>query len=270
MRRRAKPEKAKVGAKPTGARKSRKNDGSRVRDLEKRLEEAQEQLQTRDRELAEAREQLTATHAQVTESHHRQTATSEILRVIGSSPRDLQPVFDIIAKRATELTDAVYSAVYLVEDESIHLRAYHSADIPNTRQFAAAFPMPITSATLIAGTLRTGTLAHVPDMEAVSVPETGRSLARTLGVRSTLTVPMRRDGHPIGAIGVNRRKPGRLRCSRPSPTRRSLRSRTSGCSTRRRRRSTSRRRPARFLALSPARPRTFSRCSMPWPRARHA
>src|SRR5215813_2244981 len=68
--------------------------------------------------------------------------------------------------------------------------------------------MPITSDTLIARTLRTGGLAHIADMEAVGVPEGGRSLARTLGVRSTLTVPMRRDGRPIGAIGDNRRAPG--------------------------------------------------------------
>ena len=124
------------------------------------------------------------------------------------STSDLQPVFDIIAKRATSLTNAVYSAVYLVEDESIHLRACYSQDIQNTRQFAAAFPMPLTSDTLIARTLRTGGLAHITDMEDVGVPEGGRSLARTLGVRSTLTVPMRRDGRPIGAIGVNRRTPG--------------------------------------------------------------
>ena len=145
---------------------------------------------------------------QLAEALEQQTATSEILRVIGSSPSDLQPVFDIIAKHATALTDAVYSAVYLVEGEAIHLRAYYSDDIPNTRQFAAAFPMPITSETLIARTLRTGTLANIADMEDISVPEAGRTLARTLGVRSTLTVPMRRGGHPIGAIGVNRRKPG--------------------------------------------------------------
>src|SRR5262249_10020664 len=68
--------------------------------------------------------------------------------------------------------------------------------------------MPITSDTLIARTLRTGGLAHIADMEAVGVPGGGRSPARALGVRSTLTVPMRRDGHLIGAIGVNRRKPG--------------------------------------------------------------
>jgi two-component system, NtrC family, sensor kinase len=144
----------------------------------------------------------------LSEALEQQTVAAEILRVISSSPTHLQPVFDIIAKRATALTDAVYSAVYLIEDGSIHLRAYYSNDVANTRQFAAAFPMPITSETLIAGTLRTGTLAHIADMEDVSVPETGRTLARTLGVRSTLAVPMRRDGHPIGAIGVNRREPG--------------------------------------------------------------
>jgi GAF domain-containing protein len=195
-------------AKPDVSRKSPKNDGARVRDLEKRLAEALRdkaealkreavalgQLQPRDRELVEAQAQ--------------QAATREVLRVIGSSTSDLQPVFDIIAKRATALTNAVYSAVYLVEDESIHLRAYYSDDIPNTEHFAAAFPMPITSDTLIARTLRTGGLAHIADMEAVGVPAGGRSLSRTLGVRSTLTVPMRRDGRPIGAIGVNRRTPG--------------------------------------------------------------
>src|SRR5262249_38651143 len=142
MRRGRKPAKSKE-AKPPVTRKSPQDD-ARVRDLEKRLTEAL-------KGKAEAQEQ--------------QTATSDILSVISSLPTDVQPVFDIIAKRATALTNAVYSAVYLVENESIHLRAYYSEDIPNTRQFAAAFPMPITSDTLIAGTLRTGTLPHIADME---------------------------------------------------------------------------------------------------------
>ena len=68
MRRGAKPSKAKVGAKRPVASKLRKDEGVRVRNLEKRLAEALEQLQTGNRELAESREQ--------------QTATREILHVI--------------------------------------------------------------------------------------------------------------------------------------------------------------------------------------------
>jgi signal transduction histidine kinase len=75
MRRRAKPARAEVEAKPSAAGESRKSEGSTVHDLEKQPAEALRgkaealgQLQTRDRELAEAQEE--------------QTATSEIFRII--------------------------------------------------------------------------------------------------------------------------------------------------------------------------------------------
>jgi GAF domain len=191
MRRGPKPTKSKE-AKPPATPKLSKDDGAEVRDLKKRLAEAQQREANASKREAEALGELQARDHELVNAQQQQTATSEVLRVIGSTTSDFQPVFDIIAKRATVLTNAVYSAVYLVEDESIHLRAYYSDDIPNTRQFTAAFPMPITSDTLIARTLRTGELTHIADMEAVGVPEWGRSLARTLGVRSTLTVPMRR------------------------------------------------------------------------------
>src|SRR5262245_15973576 len=78
MARGPKPAKSKE-AKPPAARKSAKADGTRVRDLEKRLAEALKRE-------AEGREQ--------------QIATSEILRVISQSPTDFQPVFDTIVSNA--------------------------------------------------------------------------------------------------------------------------------------------------------------------------
>jgi hypothetical protein len=99
MRRRAKPARLPV------ALKSRKNRAPTVRDLEKRLAEALKRE-------ADALEQ--------------QTATAEILRVISSSPTDVQPVFDAIAAKALDLCRAKTSTVFRFDGVLVHLVAGHS------------------------------------------------------------------------------------------------------------------------------------------------
>ena len=91
MRQGAKPVKPKAGAKSSVARKSAK-EGSRVRDLEKRLAEGLEREKAKDRALTEALDW--------------QTPTSDILRVISQSQTDVQSVFDAILASAARLLRA--------------------------------------------------------------------------------------------------------------------------------------------------------------------
>src|SRR5215470_19795477 len=100
MRRGPKPAKSKE-AKPPVARKSPKDDGARVRDLEKRLAEALGQLLMRDRKLAEAR--------------GRESATAEIMGVISRSPTNIQPVLSAVAESASRLCRAYDVTVFRVE-----------------------------------------------------------------------------------------------------------------------------------------------------------
>ena len=96
MGRGPKPAKSKE-AKPPVARKSPKDEGAKVRDLEKRLAEA---LKREAEALA------------------RETATSEILRVIASSPTDIQPVFDTIIQSASRLCGVGDGWIALVEGDA--------------------------------------------------------------------------------------------------------------------------------------------------------
>ena len=87
--------------------------------LKKELKRVTEQLESRDRELAEASE--------------REAATSDILRVIASSPDDLQPVLEVVAKNAARLCGAADALIYRLDDNSYRLVASHGS-IPVTRR----------------------------------------------------------------------------------------------------------------------------------------
>jgi len=85
------------------------------------------ELQERNRDLTEALEQ--------------QTATSEILRVIASSPTDIQPVLDVVAENAARLCDAVDGVLGRPEGDNLRVVAnYGSMPTPDLVPFNRGFP----------------------------------------------------------------------------------------------------------------------------------
>jgi GAF domain-containing protein/DNA-binding response OmpR family regulator/anti-sigma regulatory factor (Ser/Thr protein kinase) len=162
-------------------------------------------------ELQEKNRALTAAHAQVTRSLDRQTATSEILRVISSSPTDAQPAFAAIADSAARLTGAVLAGLYEYDGQLVHLRALSPPTHPHAEQFRALFPRPLAPDFAAGRVILERTVLQVEDLLTdPATPPASRQWAEWLEIRGVLWVPLLRDGEPIGVISVVRAEAGRF------------------------------------------------------------
>ncbi|MEW6687712.1 MAG: GAF domain-containing protein [Pseudomonadota bacterium] len=143
------------------------------------------------------------------ESLERQTATAEILKVIASSPSDVQPVFEAIAASARRLLGGLYSVVARKIDKSLHLAAHTGTTEEGDAALRKLFPTPITGQGAMGKTVVTGAPVAVEDVETDPAYSAGfREGARARGMRSMLCVPMLRESEAIGVVAVTRAQPG--------------------------------------------------------------
>jgi GAF domain-containing protein len=139
------------------------------------------------------------------EALEQQTATSEILQVISSSPTDIQPVFESIAESAMELCDAQFSAVFRFDAKLLHFAAHSGWSPAGVDALRREFPIVPHRRSAGGRAILSGAVVHIPDVYADAEYALG-----AVGdiLRSTVAVPMLREGVAIGTINVARFEPG--------------------------------------------------------------
>jgi signal transduction histidine kinase len=139
----------------------------------------------------------------------QQAATSEILRVISSSPNDVKPVFDTIVHSAKRLLGALTAVVTRLIGDELHLAALTTTDESADQELRGFYPQPVSGSSAHARAVRTLAPVNIGDTETDErLSDAGRKVARVRGYRSMLVVPIARNGKAVGTISVSRPQPG--------------------------------------------------------------
>jgi len=166
--------------------------------------ELEQKLEARTRELSEARGHLS-------EALEQQTATSEVLKVISSSPGELNLVFNIMLAKATELCEASYGTLWLRDGDGYRAAAIHG-DLPTLfveRWRSGTLYRPDPEVTLARSVqarkpIQEADLRTTPQyLKGDPLPVTAADIA---GIRTLMVVPMLKDNEPIGGIGIYRKE----------------------------------------------------------------
>jgi signal transduction histidine kinase/CheY-like chemotaxis protein/HAMP domain-containing protein len=146
---------------------------------------------------------------ELSESLEQQTATSEVLRVISSSPGDLKPVFETMLANATRLCQAEFGNLWLREGDVFRAVAMHGLNIEWLERDPVMDPRDHPAVPL-ARLARTKEVVHVTDFSAdqAYIERDPRivALVESAGARSLLAVPMLKEGELIGAIAIYRQE----------------------------------------------------------------
>jgi GAF domain-containing protein len=155
-------------------------------------------------ELQEKNRALTEAHAKVSETLEQQTATSEILRVISSSPTDVRPVFDAIVQSGTRLCEAAFGAAFRFEDQLLALTAHYNVTPGELETLRQQYPKPATRGFATGRAIVDREIIHIPDIREDR--EYTSPTREAMGFRAVLAVPILRHHEAIGALGLWRRE----------------------------------------------------------------
>jgi signal transduction histidine kinase/putative methionine-R-sulfoxide reductase with GAF domain len=145
---------------------------------------------------------------QTREALEQQTAIGEILRVISTSPTDVQPVLDAVAQRAAHLCGSPFARVLLVDGDRLRAQAIYSSEASVSPE--SVQPTALRRTSINGRAILDQETIHLADVVPLLDSEfsDAQTNARAAGIRAALAVPLLREGAAYGSIFVFRRDPG--------------------------------------------------------------
>src|SRR5262249_44059886 len=154
----------------------------------------------RDTELSQLKKELKRVNEQLESRDREQAATSDILRVIASSPTDVQPAMNVLAENAARLCEATDAVIFRIEGDTLQCMANYGPMPVVEMQRPIMRGSPGGRAVVDRQTI------HVQDIAAeveTEFPEY-KHIQRRTGTRTALATPLLREGVPIGVIFIRR------------------------------------------------------------------
>ena len=154
------------------------------------------------RSLAGQEPEVAQLRRELNEALEQQSATADVLRMISSSPNDIQPVLETITRTAGELCAAEYAMLFRLRDGAYHVACSNNAAEEYVKFFSER-PIGLNRGSLVGRTALARRSVHIkgcltdPDYTLHEAARLGRH-------RTMLGVPLMSEGTAIGVIGLLR------------------------------------------------------------------
>ena len=133
------------------------------------------------------------------------SAASDVLKVISSSPGDLQPVFQAMLESATRICGAKFGTLYLREGNGLRVVALHGAPLAYAEERQRQPVIYPGRTNLLAQAVATKRRGQIADVQDWGHPLRA-NLAKLAGARTVVAVPMVREDEPVGVIVIYRQE----------------------------------------------------------------
>ena len=154
-------------------------------------------------------ERIALLEHRLNEALEQQTATSEVLKVISSSPGELKPVFDALLANAVRICDAKFGTLFLTEGDAFRYVALHGAPpafAETRRRESITRAKPGTTIGRVAATKKPAQTADIRAEPAYTSDPERIPILELAGARTILGVPMLKESQLVGIIVIYRQE----------------------------------------------------------------